>query len=253
MDFESAMSQLHESPPTAATIVADVLPWLLPIVIVLAVILPFLVSFSRFRRRHGRKKQCTAPAIGFITSIQQTGLYVNENPQLLISLNALDENGKMFQTAIQQIVPLSQLSQFGPSVALKLRYDPANPAFAISDPSLDAGLAQDIMDRYQCARHPASLSLEERREIRANGVLRKALVENIRLTGKEEGGDVEAEVTMRFPGDEAEDLVFRRTMYLSDQQLDQLIIGRYVTVQAVPGREHLFAFAFPVSTYTIPS
>ena len=51
--------------------------------------------------------------------------------------------------------------------------------------------------RYQCRRHPDELTYEQRMEFNRNSVVKKALLESLRLTGKEEAGDWEAEVTVR--------------------------------------------------------
>ena len=66
--------------------------------------------------------------------------------------------------------------------------------------------------RYQCRRHPDELTYEQRMEFNRNSVVKKALLESLRLTGKEEAGDWEAEVTVRVTDNAAGDTVMNRTL-----------------------------------------
>ena len=66
--------------------------------------------------------------------------------------------------------------------------------------------------RYQCRRHPDELTYEQRMEFNRNSVVKKALLESLRLTGKEEDGDWEAEVTVRVTDNAAGDTVMNRTL-----------------------------------------
>lgn len=83
---------------------------------------------------------------------------------------------------------------------LSIRYDPADRSHAIGDDNPDADVLNERIARYQCRRHPDELTYEQRMEFNRNSVVKKALLESLRLTGKEEAGDWEAEVTVRVYG-----------------------------------------------------
>ena len=74
---------------------------IITVIVILAFALPILFVIRRLTKGHVNKSSCTVQTVGFIRSIQQTGMYVNENPQLLFELDALAEDGTVFQTSIQ--------------------------------------------------------------------------------------------------------------------------------------------------------
>ena len=88
--------------------------------------------------------------------------------------------------------------------------------------------------RYQCRRHPGELTYEQRMEFNRNSVVKKALLESLRLTGKEEAGDWEAEVTVRVTDNAAGDTVMNRTLYLNDKMLRHMVPGKYIDISVVP-------------------
>lgn len=67
---------------------------------------------------------------------------------------------------------------------LSIRYDPADRSHAIGDDNPDADVLNERIARYQCRRHPGELTYEQRMELNRNSVVKKALLESLRLTGK---------------------------------------------------------------------
>ena len=113
---------------------------------------------------------------------------------------------------------------------LSIRYDPADPYYAIGDNEPDADVLNERIARYQCRRHPDELTYEQRMELNRNSVVKKALLESLRLTGKEEAGDWEAKATVRITDKTAGDTVMNRTLYLSDKLLRHMIPGKYIDI-----------------------
>lgn len=68
------------------------LSWIIPVIVILAFAIPILTVIRRLTKGHVSKNSCIVQTVGFIRSTQQTGLYVNENPQLLFELDALAED-----------------------------------------------------------------------------------------------------------------------------------------------------------------
>ena len=81
------------------------LNWIIPVIFILAFALPILSVIRRLTKGHVSKNSCTVQTVGFIRSTQQTGMYVNENPQLLFELDALAEDGTVFRPACGKSFP----------------------------------------------------------------------------------------------------------------------------------------------------
>ena len=238
----SSLSQWIDHSNQMMDFIVNTIPWIIGLFVLLSVGIPLLRIYLKCRIRRSQKQACTVPTIGFVRSVERTGLTINDNPQMLISLDVLEENGTVFQSYLTQIIPLHLLSRLTGASVLPLLYNPKDRTRVVFDSRPDANRVQALLDRYACAKHPGITSYEERREISRSGTAKKALLENLRLTGKEENGEMEAEVSIRITNNETGDITAKRTMYVSDRMLNYLIIGRHVNVRVVPGKKSLFAF-----------
>ena len=81
---------------------------------------------------------------------------------------------------------------------------------------------------------------------------KKALLESLRLTGKEEAGNWEAEVTVRVTDNAAGDTVMNRTLYLNDKMLRHMVPGKYIDISVVPGKEDVFGIVTDIATKVVP-
>lgn len=138
------------------------LNWMIPVIFILAFALPILSVIRRLTKGHVSKSSCTVQTVGFIRSTRQTGMYVNENPQLLFELDALAEDGTVFQTSVRKIIPMTAMAGMVPGRAIPIRYNPDNRTQAVWDNHPDESLAQERAARYQCRKHPGDLSYEQR-------------------------------------------------------------------------------------------
>lgn len=197
--------------------------------------------------RRACREKCTAQTVGFIRDVHRTGEKAGEFSRVRIQVDALDEEGKLFSTSIQKMVSWTQLVLLTPGAALPIRYNPENKELAVSDCYPDERHIQELLDRYECGRHPEGTPLAKRREINRNGVMKKAVLENLRLTGRVEDGEQEAEITVRFFREDRETDTARRRMYLNDRLLENLIVGNYVDIRIVPENKNLFAFVVPAN------
>lgn len=220
---------------------------IITVIVILAVAIPSLTVVRRLTKGHVSKNSCTVQTVGFIRSTRQTGLYVNENPQLLFELDALAEDGTVFQTSVRKIIPIAAMAGMVPGRVIPIRYNPDDRIRAVWDYHPDESLAQERAARYLCQKHPGDLSYEQRMELLKNGVMKKALLKSFRLAGKEEAGDYEAEAAIQLAGEEQSGHTFERTLYVPNTALEYLIPGRYVDVRVIPGRENLFVFVLDTS------
>ena len=193
------------------------------------------------------RKKCTVKTVGFICDVKLVGETDGDVPQALVRVNALDENGGLFRTSLLKHIARELLLQLKPGCALPILYNPKNKAQAVFDSYPDETRIQELMDLHECGKHPEGTPMEERRRINRNGVIRRALLENIRLTARREHGEQEAEVTVRFFDDFAGTDTARRRMYLNERVLQHLAVGGYIDIRMVPENKNLFAFIVPAS------
>ncbi|WP_434749833.1 hypothetical protein [Paenibacillus amylolyticus] len=67
-----------------------------------------------------RKIKSGLPAVGVIQSIQQTGTYINEQPEVKMMLKVSRQGRETYDTELRTIVPLTSLSQFQPGAVIPL-------------------------------------------------------------------------------------------------------------------------------------
>ena len=240
---------MAENPIRATVIISAV-------VIALCILLGFVLPARSARRKREKEQRWrdarTVKTLGFIRSAKHTGRSVNDNPEIRFVVDALAEDGTFFETTVTEIIPRAQLSMCAVGDPLSIRYDPADRSHAIGDDNPDADVLNERIARYQCRRHPNELTYEQRMELNRNSVVKKALLENLRLTGKAEAGDWEAEATVRITDNAAGDTVINRTLYLNDKMLKHMVPGKYIDISVVPGREDFFGIVTDIATKVVP-
>jgi hypothetical protein len=106
-----------------------VFSWL-PIVIVVFVVVILAIFFLPMLRgsvRTSKLMQTGVSAQAQIIKVWQTGMYVNEQPQIGLVLQVQPSNGAPFQAEAKKVVSMIQIPQFQPGQMLEVKYDPANP------------------------------------------------------------------------------------------------------------------------------
>ena len=240
---------MAENPIRATVIISAV-------AIALCILLGFVLPARSERRKREKEQRWrdarTVKTLGFIRSAKHTGRCVNDNPEIRFVVDALAEDGTFFETTVTEVIPRAQLSMCAVGDPLSIRYDPADRSHAIGDDNPDADLLNERIARYQCRRHPGELTYEQRMELNRNSVVKKALLESLRLTGKEEVGDWEAKVTVRITDNTAGDTVMNRTLYLNDKMLKHMVPGKYIDISVVPGKEDFFGIVTDIATKVVP-
>ena len=217
----------------------------------IAIIIVLYKVFFHAKRKE-KKGGYQIHTVGFIRSIRQTGTYINENPQMRIQLDVLNESGGLFQSTLTAVFALSEMHMLTPAHPIPVLYNPSNLSDVILDHHADPEHIQSILDRYNSLKHPNDLTYAQREEIRHAGKPQKALLEHLRLTGKEEQGDLEAEIGIRITNTEKGDFTLQRTMYVTPKSLDYLTIGKYIDVTLLwkPEGESLFTLNLPIDTFS---
>ncbi|WP_244213762.1 hypothetical protein [Paenibacillus barcinonensis] len=67
-----------------------------------------------------RKIKSGKPALGVIQSLQQTGVYINEQPEVQIMLKVSLQGQETYDAELRSVIPLTSLSQFQPGSVIPL-------------------------------------------------------------------------------------------------------------------------------------
>jgi len=97
--------------------------------IALSILLPrFLLPLLTGASKRNALLKTGVQARAVITSLDQTGTYINEQPKCRVGLRVEPAGGAPFEATAVQIVLLTQIPQFQPGQIVTVRYDPADPA-----------------------------------------------------------------------------------------------------------------------------
>lgn len=187
------------------------------------------------------------PTIGILKSYSQTGVFVNEQPQLRLVMDVIDESGNTFNGKMKKIFPLTELHQLQVGMPLSVMYNPAKPEKVAMNPNPDYDKMQDLFDRYESQQPGSTMSYEERSELRKKGENALALVTNIDLTGKNLDEKIETNIEIEITKPTQEKIRSERTLFLEKEQLKMIHVGQHIDVIYLPGREDNFSIKFDLA------
>ena len=145
------------------------------------------------------KKVKNGPLVfGAVVSAGQTGLFINEQPQLEISLQFSTLDGQEIVASTREVVALTDLSEVQPGVVLPLRYDPAKPQKIVLDFDVDQESLQAALDMQMIASGDTT---QEKVDIRNNGVKAQGVVLSSHPTGNiiNGKGEIELHINVERP------------------------------------------------------
>lgn len=95
----------------------------------------FLGKMASANKEAARVLSVGQPAVGQVVAAQQTGTYVNNNPQISLRINVTPHGGAPYQVQMTKIVGMLEIPQYQIGAHLDVRVDPANPSnVAIAGP-----------------------------------------------------------------------------------------------------------------------
>lgn len=100
-----------------------------------------IAGLAKGAKEEQRILQTGMPATGQVLGLQQTGTYINNNPQVVIALQVFPQQGQPYQTQVTKVVSLVQLPSLQMGAQLSLKVDPQNPmkvAIAAAAPAMPA-------------------------------------------------------------------------------------------------------------------
>jgi hypothetical protein len=109
----------------------SMMTWVLPIVItviVLGSVLAFLVPLLRRSAENSRLLQTGEPAQARILGLQDTGVKINDNPQLRLVVEVHPMSRPPFQAEVIAVVSFLAIPRIQPGCMVQVKFDPMNPA-----------------------------------------------------------------------------------------------------------------------------
>lgn len=192
-----------------------------------------------------RLRASGVPGQAQILSMRQTGVYMNEQPQIQLNLQVQTEMHGPYQTTVTEYVPLMLLGTLSRGRPLPVKVDPADPQNLVIEwesamsggmpmGGLQAGMAAAPASADTSQEDPAVRKAEKERLL-ATGVAGRATVVSARATGTtdSEGRPVyDLVLTIQVPGQQPMQGPARTGV--PPDRVDQLEAGDTVAIKSDP-------------------
>ncbi|MGX1771595.1 hypothetical protein ACWIGW_05730 [Nocardia brasiliensis] len=182
--------------------------------------------------------------LGTIRSVGQTGMTVNDQPQVRIEFAVEGADGKNFVATAKMIVPLTELALLQPGVVLPVRYLPDRTDKVEVDLSGDTAQAQQAMNESMIRK---GITTRHKLDIAERGIATQAVVRSLSVTGEIRDGHSKIAlglVVTRPDGSSFSTLVEK---FLAPSSVGQVQVGRILRVHYLPEAEHEVVIALAVN------
>ncbi|WP_067824060.1 hypothetical protein [Nocardia inohanensis] len=183
--------------------------------------------------------------IGTVREVGQTGVSVNDQPQVRIELQVEAADGKTFTSHAKMIVPLTQLALLRPGVVLPVRYLPGRTDRVEVDLSGDAAAAQEVMNASMIRK---GFTTEAKLDIGRRGIPAQAVVSALSVPGEIRDGHSRLDLTLVVTRPDGSTFETRTEKFLPPNSVPLVQVGRVVQVRYLPGNEREVVLALPVNT-----
>lgn len=119
--------------------------------------------------------------IGTVRAVRQTGMTLNDQPEVRIDLGVEDADGKTFESHAKMIVPLTELALLRPGVVLPVRYVPGRTDKVEIDRSGDTAAVTEAWNHTMIRQGVTSV---DKLDIAARGVAAQAVVQSLSVPGR---------------------------------------------------------------------
>lgn len=182
--------------------------------------------------------------IGTVKSFQQTGVRLNDQPQVLIEFSVETADGKVFESSAKKIVPLTELSLLRPGVVLPVRYLPGRTDRVEIDMSGDAVAAQRAMNESMIRK---GFTTKAKLDIVARGVAAQAVVRALSVPGEIRDGHTKVELDLVVTRPDGSTFATRSEKFLPPAAIGNVQVGRILQVHYLPENEREVVTAIPVN------
>ncbi|MBJ8339003.1 hypothetical protein JGU71_08915 [Antrihabitans sp. YC3-6] len=220
----------------------------LPIVAVAALIFAFAFTgdsiMSALTGRNSAAYQRGLIGIGTIRAVRQTGMRLNDQPEVRIDFHVESADGKIFDSYAKMIVPFTELALLRPGVVLPVRYLPERTDRVEVDRSADRSQAQYVIDQAMIRK---GVTTPEKLDIAARGVVASAVVQSLNVPGEIRNGSSKIELGLAVTRPDGSMFTTRVEKFLPPGAAQHVQVGRIVTVHYLPSNEHEVVVALPVN------
>ncbi|MET9490327.1 hypothetical protein [Nocardia sp. NPDC006630] len=183
--------------------------------------------------------------LGTVESVRNTGVSLNEQPQVRIDFRVEGVDGKTFPAYAKMIVPFTELALLRPGVVLPVRYLPDRPGRVEIDLSGNSAAAQDAMNQAMIRK---GITTEAKLNIARNGIPAQAVVRALSVPGEIRDGHPRLDLTLIVTRPDGSNFEARTEKFLPPTQVGLVQIGRVVQVHYLPQNEQDLVISLPVNT-----
>ncbi|MGV9676098.1 hypothetical protein ACWDSJ_12525 [Nocardia sp. NPDC003482] len=225
--------------------------WQMGLPIIALTVVPIVFAFTgagifeAFTGRNSSAFRDGAIGIGTVRAVRQTGLTVNDQPQVRLDLDVEGEDGQTFASHAKVIVPLTELALLRPGVVLPVRYLPGRTDRVELDRSGDSARTQAAYNEAMIRR---GVTTRDKLDIAERGVAAQAVVRSLSAPGEIRDGHVKVLLELGVTRPDGGVFTARTDKFVPPAAVPALQVGRIVQVRYLPGREDEVVIAIPVNS-----
>jgi hypothetical protein len=220
----------------------------LPILAVTLVIMVFTFTgegiMSALTGRNSAEFRSGLTGLGTVRSVRQTGVTVNDQPQVHIQFSVEGADGKIFHSSAKMIVPFTELALLRSGVVLPVRYLPGRTDKVEVDLSGDASAAQHAINESLIRK---GMTTRHKLDIAERGIATQAVVQSLSVTGTIREGHSEVELGLVVTRPDGSTFATRVTKFLAPAGVGQVQVGRVLRAHYLPENESEVVIALPVN------
>jgi hypothetical protein len=225
--------------------------WQMALPIAAITVVPIVFAFTgesigqAFTGRNSAAFRTGQVGIGTVTSVRQTGVSVNDQPQVRLDLSVQGAGGESFDSRAKIIVPLTELALLRPGIVLPVRYLPGRTDRVEIDRSGDREAMQNAWNENMIRR---GLTSRDMLDVAARGIAAQAVVQSLSVPGEIRDGYVKVVLDLAVTRPDGSTYSTRTEKFVPSGSVELIQIGRVVQVHYLPGAEDHVALALPVQT-----
>jgi hypothetical protein len=225
------------------------LGWQLALPIIALTVVPIVFAFTgegilqAFTGLNSTEFRDGPVGIATVTAVRQTGLTVNDQPQVRLDLRVEGVDGATFESQAKFIAPLTELGLLRPGVVLPVRYLPGRTDKVEIDRSNDRSVMQNALNEAMIRR---GLTTRHKLDIAARGVAAHAVVQSLSVPGEIHEGYAKVDLGLVVTRPDGTTFSTRVEKFVPPAGVGHVQVGRVVQVHYLPGAEDEVVLALPV-------
>ncbi|MBC1779117.1 hypothetical protein [Listeria booriae] len=224
-----------------------VIPFVLVLISLLVAVIFVYHMFVKPILVSNRLRNSGISSIGFITSVNETGTRIDNQPMLQVGLEVIDERGNLVTMEMKEVFSLMDLAALQVGEPLPIIYNKYGDIGVDSKP--DTKKLQDAIDRYQSQKDPNGPTYNERVEMRKYGVRILVTIVELKPTGEKLDDKDAVIIAVEIPSHSGGEVktVSKKT-YLSVSMRQYIRLGGLIEIMYVVGKEEKFVIINPLKS-----